>query len=114
MIFVDDFHAGVGLDIGAGDRAGDEQRPFREAVESKVEQMGGLADEETAAMLIAHDLSVVRHICDRVAVMYLGHIMEIGDTDELFENPKNPYTYSLLSAIPSTDPTAGRYRARRG
>jgi len=61
-------------------------------------------------LFIAHDLSVVRHICDRVAVMYLGHIMEIGDTEELFEQPKNPYTYSLLSAIPSTDPTATRER----
>jgi peptide/nickel transport system ATP-binding protein len=61
-------------------------------------------------LFIAHDLSVVRHICDRVAVMYLGHIMEIGDTEELFEQPKNPYTYSLLSAIPSTDPTANRDR----
>jgi peptide/nickel transport system ATP-binding protein len=56
-------------------------------------------------LFIAHDLSVVRHICDRVAVMYLGHIMEVGDTEELFENPKNPYTRSLLSAIPETDPT---------
>jgi peptide/nickel transport system ATP-binding protein len=61
-------------------------------------------------LFIAHDLSVVRHICDRVAVMSLGHIMEIGDTEELFEQPKNPYTYSLLSAIPSTDPTAQRDR----
>ena len=61
-------------------------------------------------LFIAHDLSVVRHICDRVAVMYLGHIMEIGDTEELFEQPKNPYTYSLLSAIPSTDPTVQRDR----
>ena len=61
-------------------------------------------------LFIAHDLSVVRHICDRVAVMYLGHIMEIGDTEELFEQPKNPYTYSLLSAIPSTDPTEQRER----
>lgn len=61
-------------------------------------------------LLISHDLSVIRHICDRVAVMYLGHIMEIGDTEELFEQPKNPYTYSLLSAIPSTDPTATRER----
>jgi len=61
-------------------------------------------------LFIAHDLSVVRHICDRVAVMYLGHIMEIGDTEELFENPKNPYTRSLLSAIPETDPTDDKER----
>ena len=61
-------------------------------------------------LFIAHDLSVVRHICDRVAVMYLGHVMEVGDTEELFENPKNPYTYSLLSAIPDTDPTAEKRR----
>ncbi|WP_254542958.1 ABC transporter ATP-binding protein [Halomarina pelagica] len=61
-------------------------------------------------LFIAHDLSVVRHICDRVAVMYLGHVMEIGETEELFENPKNPYTYSLLSAIPDADPTATRER----
>ncbi|MWG34756.1 ABC transporter ATP-binding protein [Halomarina oriensis] len=61
-------------------------------------------------LFIAHDLSVVRHICDRVAVMYLGHIMEIGDSEELFENPKNPYTQSLLSAIPETDPTDDKQR----
>jgi peptide/nickel transport system ATP-binding protein len=61
-------------------------------------------------LLIAHDLSVVRHICDRVAVMYLGHIMELGPTNELFENPSNPYTYSLLSAIPKPDPTAEKER----
>lgn len=61
-------------------------------------------------LFIAHDLSVVRHICDRVAVMYLGHIMELGETEELFQNPKNPYTYSLLSAIPNPDPTSTRRR----
>jgi peptide/nickel transport system ATP-binding protein len=61
-------------------------------------------------LFIAHDLSVVRHICDRVAVMYLGNVMELGGTDELFENPKNPYTHSLLSAIPEPDPTSDKER----
>ncbi|AEH38541.1 ABC transporter ATP-binding protein [Halopiger xanaduensis] len=61
-------------------------------------------------LFIAHDLSVVRHICDRVAVMYLGNIMEIGPTEELFANPSNPYTHSLLSAIPEPDPTSTRER----
>ncbi|WP_132059224.1 ABC transporter ATP-binding protein [Halorussus amylolyticus] len=61
-------------------------------------------------LFIAHDLSVVRHICDRVAVMYLGHVMELGDSEELFDNPKNPYTHSLLSAIPEPDPTANKER----
>ncbi|AGB36428.1 ABC transporter ATP-binding protein [Natronococcus occultus] len=61
-------------------------------------------------LFIAHDLSVVRHICDRVAVMYLGNVMEIGPTEELFANPSNPYTHSLLSAIPEPDPTSDRER----
>jgi len=61
-------------------------------------------------LFIAHDLSVVRHICDRVAVMYLGHIMEIGETGELFDAPANPYTHSLLSAIPEPDPASNKER----
>ncbi|WP_459191087.1 ABC transporter ATP-binding protein [Halosimplex sp. J119] len=55
-------------------------------------------------LLIAHDLSVVRHVCDRVGVMYLGKLMEVSPTDQLFDSPANPYTRSLLSAIPRPDP----------
>ncbi|WP_408607198.1 ABC transporter ATP-binding protein [Lottiidibacillus patelloidae] len=61
-------------------------------------------------LFIAHDLSVVRHICDRVGVMYLGGLVEMSESDKVYENPKHPYTKALLSAVPIPNPEVKRER----
>ena len=76
-----------------------------------VNLMKDLQDElGTTYLFIAHDLSMVKYISDRIGVMHLGHIVETGTTDEIFENPVHPYTRSLLSAIPHPNPRVEKKR----
>ena len=76
-----------------------------------VNLMRDLQDElGTTYLFIAHDLSMVKYISDRIGVMHLGHIVETGTTDEIFENPIHPYTKSLLSAIPHPNPVVEKKR----
>ncbi len=70
------------------------------------------ADMGLSYLFIAHNLAVVEHFCDDVAVMYLGRIVEIGSGDEVYDNPKHPYTQALMSAAPTPDPVASRQRRR--
>jgi len=74
-----------------------------------LELINDLQEEFGLSMLfISHDMSVIQQVCDRVAVMYLGEIVEIGRTEEIFANPQHPYTEALLSAIPTPDPRTRR------
>lgn len=67
-------------------------------------------EKQLSYLFISHDLSVVEHLCTRIAIMYLGNIVEIADRDELFKNPLHPYTKALLSAVPIPDPKIKRKR----
>ena len=73
--------------------------------------LADLQDEFALAYLfVSHDLSVVRHIADRILVIYLGHAVELGSRDAIFDTPQHPYTKALLSATPVADPSAPKLR----
>lgn len=75
--------------------------------------LAGLQDEfDLTLMFISHDLSIVRHISDRVGVMYLGRVVELGRDQEIYDHPTHPYTQALLSAVPVPDPEAREHRER--
>jgi len=77
--------------------------------------MRGLAQEmDLTTIYISHDLSLLQYTCDRIAVMYLGHIVEIGPAQQVIEDPKHPYTQALVSAVPVPDPTMPRTKPRIG
>jgi oligopeptide transport system ATP-binding protein len=65
-----------------------------------------------ACLFVSHDLAVVRHVCDRVAVMYLGHLVELAPRDALYATPRHPYTRALLAAVPEPDPAVQRSKPR--
>lgn len=71
-----------------------------------------VAERSLTMLFISHDLSVVKYLSDRIAVMYLGRIVELGEADEVMENPLHPYTKALISAIPVADPAIERARSR--
>jgi peptide/nickel transport system ATP-binding protein len=72
-----------------------------------------LVDEEGVTLIyISHDLSLLRYICDRIAIMYQGELAEIGDAQAVLQNPRHPYTQSLVSAVPRADPREGRERIK--
>ena len=77
--------------------------------------MNNLKNEfNTAMLLITHDLGVVAEVCDKVAIMYAGEIVEYSDIEDLFENPKHPYTVGLFGSIPSLDEEVDRLKPIRG